>query len=103
MTTPSPLTTQILALSDAGRYPADIARSIRWTDTDGSARTGASLTYVYRVLRTHRPDRPRAPRAATTDSARRIKGLASREIKRTRIAELCGVSRAYVHKVLAAL
>lgn len=90
----------ILALSDAGNYPADIAETVVWTDSAGQRWTGASLTYVYRVLSRERPDRARKPRPRTSDKARKIKGLASRGIGRTRIAELCGVSRAYVHKVL---
>ena len=79
----------ILALSDAGHAPADIA-----------SRLDVPISTVYSILRRHRPDRPRKPRRRTSDLPYKIRTLASRGIAPQRIAVLMEVSRAYVYRVL---
>ena len=79
----------ILALHDAGNTPAAIASSL-----------GISLSSVYTVLRAHRPDRKRAPRARTSPLPAQIRGLVASGIKQRRVAYLLGVSPAYVYRIL---
>lgn len=58
---------------------------------------------VYAVLRKHRPTRQRKPRPVLQESAdkrRQILGLVSRGHKVARVAELVGVSRTYVYRVM---
>ena len=81
---------QILDLLDAGTSPVDIVRL-----------TDLSRTYVYAVLRKHRPARARAPRTRTSERVPMIIGLRSRGRGVGRIAELCECSQAYVYRVLA--
>lgn len=60
-----------------------------------------SINTVYAVLRRYRPDRKRKPRPRLSDKRRQILGLASCGYKAARVAELVGVSKAYVYRVLA--
>lgn len=59
-----------------------------------------STRQVYNVLAKHRPDRPRKPRACTSDMPRMIRGLADRGMKAARIAVVLGISRQYVYRHL---
>lgn len=86
MTTPLP---PLLALSDAGHAPADIA-----------SRLDVPISTVYSILRRHRPDRPRKPRLRTSDMPYKIRTLAAAGIAPPRIAILMQVSRTYVYRVL---
>lgn len=80
----------ILTMSDAGRYPAEIADAL-----------GLPLGKVYAVLRENRPKRRRKPRKLTSDVPRTVRGLAAKGIPVARIATLAKVSRAYVYRILA--
>ena len=81
--------TIILKLYDAGQDIETIADSL-----------AISTRQVYNVLQKHRPDRPRKPRACTSDIPRMIKGLAGQGVKPARIAVVLGVSRQYVYRHL---
>lgn len=83
-------TAQILAAHDAGQSVQQIALAIP-----------CSTGHVYGILRQHRPLRTRKPRTATSDTPRMVRGLAAQGIVVERIAVLCGVSRAYVYRILA--
>lgn len=92
--TPSPSHAQILAFYDVTPDASVVARAL-------SISTGT----VYAVLRKHRPARRRKPRLVLPESAdkrRQILGLVSLGYKVARVAELVGVSRTYVYRVLAA-
>ena len=84
----SPRVQQILDMLDAGKRPVEIV-----------AATGLSSAYVYTVLRTHRPDRPRARRTRTSAKVPMILGLSVRHSVE-RVAVLCDCSEAYVYRVL---
>lgn len=80
----------IITMSDAGRYPAEIAERLK-----------LPLGKVYAVLRAQRPKRQRKPRTLTSDIPRKVRGLAAEGIPARRIAVLCKCSRAYVYRILA--
>lgn len=82
-------TAAILAASDAGKYPAEIASDLK-----------RSTGYVYSTLRQHRPNRPRKARQATSDTPRMVRGLAAQGIVVERIAVLCGCSKQYCYRIL---
>lgn len=63
-----------------------------------AARHGLSASQVYRILREHRPDRPRSSRRRTSDKPAKIVALAASGASAARVAELLGVSRAYVYR-----
>lgn len=79
---------RILSLFDKGSTPAAIASTL-----------ACSLSKVYGVLREHRPQRQRAPRASTSELVPKIRGLLARGHGPARVAELCGVSRQYVYRI----
>lgn len=82
-------TEQICELSDAGRFPAQIADLL-----------GVTKGRVYDVLRQMRPNRARKPRQRISLLPAQIKSLHSVGTPVPRIAQLLEVSRAYVYKVL---
>jgi hypothetical protein len=85
--------------SDAGETPAQI-----------SAALAIPAGKVYAILRQHRPSRPRAPRTRTSEVPARVVALATPDgiktslaavgIKAKDIAKECGVSEAYVHRII---
>ena len=87
MTQPDP--TQILTLSDAGHTPAAIALAL-------SLPPGK----VYATLRRERPGRKRAPRTRTSLIPSRVLALSAAGVKAGRIAAVCGVSAAYVYRLI---
>lgn len=87
---PSNKAAAIVRRSDAGEYPDDIAAAV-----------DCSTGYVYQVLREHRPERARKPRAKTSALRQRIL-LAKAEGKEPGVTarELAGqCSRAYVYAI----
>jgi hypothetical protein len=80
----------ILEWSDAGHKVATIA-----------AQVSLKERVVYAALARHRPDRPREARRLTSVVPAKIAALQAAGATPTRIAELCGVSRAYVYRHLA--
>lgn len=78
---------RILALSDAGSHPADIATAL-----------SVSPSYVYTILREHRPDRERKPRACTSNKPDQIRALFKVNKNAARTAKLLKCSRAYVYR-----
>ena len=86
----NPQHTAILAFYDICPDPAVVARAL-----------SLSLGTVYAVLRAHRPTRKRKARPRSSDKRQQILGLVARGHKPARVAELVGVSRAYVYRVLA--
>ena len=87
MTPPLPT---ILTLSDNGHTPAAI-----------SAALAIPPGKVYATLRRERPGRKRAPRTRTSLIPKRVVALSAAGVKAGRIAELLGVSDAYVYRILA--
>lgn len=77
----------ILRDSDAGARVDDLAKRY---ELDPSA--------VYRILREHRPDRPRSARRRVSNLPAKIEALAGAGSKPARVAELLGVSRQYVYR-----
>lgn len=79
----------VLARADRGDRVEDIA-------------TAADVTigYVYGVLREHRPDRKRTPRARTSEKRSQIRIYHAAGIKPVRIAELLKVKRQYVYRII---
>lgn len=89
----NPSHSQILAFYDVTPDAAAVASAL-----------SVSVGTVYAVLRHHRPDRLRKPRPRTSgsvDKRRLILGLVSCGHKVARVAELVGVSRTYVYRVIA--
>lgn len=82
-------TEQICELSDAGYFLVQIAGSL-----------GITKGRVYEVLREMRPNRARKPRQRVSLLPAQIKSLHSIGTSAPRIAQLLGVSHAYVYKVL---
>jgi DNA invertase Pin-like site-specific DNA recombinase len=80
---------RILTLSDHGNSAPQIA-----------AAESISTGYVYKVLREHRPKRPRKQRAATSELLAKVRALARRDVTVARIAMLLGCSKAYVYRIL---
>lgn len=83
------LVAQVLALSDAGQHPAQIATAL-----------SLSPGHVYGILRRERPNRPRKRRQGTSDVPRMVRGLDAAGITVERIAVLCACSRAYCYRIL---
>lgn len=79
----------ILSRADAGEHPDAIASGL-----------GLSLSCVYTVLRKERPNRARKPRACTSDTPRIVRALVASGIEARRVAELLGITRAYVSKIM---
>ncbi len=79
----------ILRLCDAGKHPGEIAAAL-----------DIPAGRVYAVLREHRPDRKRKPRAHTSVLRSQILALAAIGTKPARIAMLLNVTRQYVYKVV---
>lgn len=88
MTTPH--LPQILALSDAGKTPAQIAAALP-----------VKIGTVYAALREHRPARKCAPRTRTSAKRVQILGLLGQGITASRVAFLTDVSDKYVYRILA--
>lgn len=86
----TPLASDIVARSDAGEHPDQIAATL----------PGCTLGYVYTVLREYRPRRKRKPRRCTSDIPDKVRALDGAGIKQARIAFLLGITRAYVSKIL---
>jgi hypothetical protein len=82
---------RILALSDEGNTPAQIAAAI----------STAKLPQIYATLRAERPNRKRAPRPCTSAIPATVLGMKAAGIREPRIANLLGVSRAYVYRIVA--
>jgi hypothetical protein len=79
---------QILSLCDAGEPPGTIAASVQ-----------VSPGYVYSVLRSDRPGRPRVRRSCTSSIPDKVRALRAIGTKQARIAQLLGISRQYVSKI----
>lgn len=88
----SPPPPKLLTDADAGTPPAALAK-----------RYELSLSRVYAILREHRPDRARSPRSRSSALPDRIREMRARlpDTTQSRIAELLGISRAYVSRVLS--
>lgn len=85
----NPTATKILARHDAGKDAAAIAATL-----------SVSASYVYSVLREHRPDRKRKAHPKRSDEPGIIVGMFDQGHKPARIAISRGISRAYVYRVL---
>jgi len=79
----------ILSAADRGERIASIA-----------AAAGVSVGRVYAILREHRPERTRSRRTVTSTVPLQVRALYAAGTKPRRIAELLGVSRAYVYAIL---
>lgn len=88
--TPS-LAQYVLTLCDRGLTPAAIQGEM----------PGVPMGEVYAILRQQRPDRARAPRPRTSDVPAAVLQLRAGGIRVGCIATLLGVSRAYVHRIIA--
>lgn len=86
----TPTQADIIRLHDRGQHADAIHAAV-----------GGSLTYVYATLREHRPKRERKPRGRTSPKHDQVKALHGIKTKPGEIARLLGVSRAYVHRILA--
>lgn len=85
-----PLLEPILERHDRGEHAAQIADAV-----------GVTAGYVYGILRDHRPQRKRKPRRPTSTKPAEIAALAATGATAARIAELLGVTKAYVYRHLA--
>lgn len=82
---------QLLKRTDAGERISDVAVT-----------AGVTTGRIYAILRKHRPERDRAARTRTSMIPAKILALNKLGTKPSRIAELLGgISRQYVHKVIA--
>lgn len=63
-----------------------------------AARHNLDTSQVYRILREHRPDRPRTARKRTSNVPAKIAALAAAGSTPNRVAELLSVSRQYVYR-----
>lgn len=59
------------------------------------------LAKVYRVLRLHRPDRPRTPRRRTSLVRPKALALHAEGLSIAKIAALCQVDEAWVYRLVA--
>lgn len=84
-------TDEILWRADAGITPAVIAETV-----------GLPLAKVYRVLRLHRPDRPRTPRRRTSLVRPKALALHAEGLSVAAIAARLKVDEAWVYRILAA-
>lgn len=82
---------RILALLDAGHAPVQILATIP-TLTKGD---------LYRTLRLHRPERPRAPRRRTSLVRPKVLGLYASGMRIARIAQLVGCHEVFVYRIIA--
>ena len=85
------LRTYILTLCDRGVSPPDISREL----------PGVRLGAIYEILREKRKKRPRAPRARTSGVPARVLELRAGRMRVGLIAKEVGVSRQYVHRIIA--
>ncbi|NVO13845.1 MAG: hypothetical protein HXX10_07400 [Rhodoplanes sp.] len=85
----SPVAADIVIMSDGGLHPSEIA-----------SRMQVSLSYVQKVLKVHRPARPREPRAATTQVPARVLAMSSKK-SASEIAGALGITRSYVYQILS--
>jgi DNA invertase Pin-like site-specific DNA recombinase len=83
---------RIIALSDKGKFPAEIAAAL-----------DIPAGRVYHVLRAERPKRERKPRERTSNKRPKVLALHDKGIKPARIAFVLRVSRAYVYRILSEL
>ena len=92
VTTPSNRKADILTRSDAGEHPAAIAAALSVTPG-----------YIYGILRTERPRRPRKAREKKSELRRMIVGLRAAGIPPVRVAFLLqhSCTRAWVYKILS--
>lgn len=86
--TPDTLQT-LLDLADADLPVADIASAVQLTPGR-----------VYAILRKHRPSRRRTPRTLTSSLPAKVRALVKAGAKPSRAAFLCGVTRAYVYRII---
>jgi hypothetical protein len=84
----NPLVQSILARHDRG----ETVEQIRIAE-------GKGFGYVYSVLREHRPNRKRKPRARTSEKRKLIIGLLAAGIRAPRVAFLASCSPAYIYKL----